>query len=80
MLQASTGLEVPNNLQQVNTALKEWLQGREVPRTHMAIFSYVLNMVSALAGLRSPGGTRVMYSKVHPLFTSRKKFTITCTR
>ena len=36
----------------------------------MVMFSYVLNMVSALAGLGSPGGTGVMYSKVHPLSTS----------
>ena len=36
----------------------------------MAIFSYVLNMVSALADLGSPGGTGVMYPKVHPLSTS----------
>ena len=70
VLQPFTGLEVPNNLQQVKTALKESLQGLEVPLTHMAIFSYVLNMVSALAGLGSPGGTGVMYSKVHPLSTS----------
>ena len=70
MLQPFTGIEVLNNLQQVNTALKESLQGRELPLTHMAIFSYVLNMVSALPGLGSPGGTEVMYPEVHPLSTT----------
>ena len=70
VLQRFTGLQVPNNLQQVNRALKVSLQGREVPLTHMAICSCVLNMLSALAGLGSPGGTGVMYSKVHPLSTS----------
>ena len=70
MLQPFTGLQVANSLHQVNMALKGSLQGREVPLTHMAIFSYVLNMVVALAGLGSPGGTRVLYSKVHPLSTS----------
>ena len=62
MLQLFTGLGVPNDLQHVNMALKESLQGLEVPLTHMATFSYVLNMVSALAGLGSPGGTGAMYS------------------
>ena len=70
VLQPFTGPEVPNNLQQFNTALKESLQGREVPLTYMAFFSCVLNMVSGLAGLGSPRGTGVMYSKGHPLSTS----------
>ena len=69
-LEPFTALEVPNNLQKVNTALKESLQGREFPLTNIAVFLYVFNMVSALAGLGSPGGTGVIYSKVHPLSTS----------